>query len=101
MDDNLFFSLVGITEQVYDFFTVKEGKREDFVHQDFDRFGFYIELDPDLYKINRSIFNFWNVLESLGGLYGIFYAICSIVCQLFNMNKAEDRWIKYLYNNYY
>ena len=96
-DINYLMSLVGLTEQVYDFFSVEEISKETGAHNFFSIASFNIQLDRNEDKISRSSMTFWNVLGEIGGLYGLLFGLFSFIDSMFSYNKAENSLASRLY----
>ena len=88
-DDNLAISLVGFTEQVQEFFSVSESGRESVTRGFFLGGEFIVHHSMDLKRISRSVFNFWNVLGEIGGLYGVLHGAFAVVVSIAAFNMAD------------
>ena len=49
------------------------------------------------YHVSRSVFNFWNVLGEIGGLYGVLYGSFAAILSIINFNKTENFMVAQIY----
>ena len=60
---------------------------------------FHITIDEDVVNIDRSAYNFFQVLGDVGGLYGILFSVAASLHSWLNYSKAENYMTKALYQN--
>ena len=87
-DDNMLISLEGITGNAVNYFSVSESQRETVQRGFFTALTVVFQIDPDLHQVQRQVYNFWEVLGEIGGIYGIVYASCSALLSIINYQKA-------------
>ena len=54
-------------------------------------------MNFDLKTVNRSVYNFFNFLGDVGGLYGLFFSLLATLNGFINFQKPENFLIKQLY----
>ena len=89
-DNNMFMSLAGITDQEVDFFEVQEEEISFITAIDGSLLEFIIVLNSDYLEINRSAYNFFQVLGDVGGFYGMLVGLASTLLGWITYGKADN-----------
>ena len=81
---------MGLTTDYIDFFSVAIGHTEYAVYKYFVAAEIVLHQSRDLQIIQRTVFNFWNALSEIGGLYGVLYGICYYLNSVAVHNKTDN-----------
>ena len=54
-------------------------------------------MNFDLKTVNRSVYNFFNLLGDVGGLYGLFFSLLAALSGFLNFHNPENFLVQQLY----
>ena len=54
-------------------------------------------MNFDLKTVNRSVYNFFNLLGDVGGLYGLFFSLLAALNGFLNFQNPENVLVQQLY----
>ena len=54
-------------------------------------------MNYDLKTVNRSVYNFFNLLGDVGGLYGLFYSVLLTLNGFLNFQNPQNFLVQRLY----
>ena len=54
-------------------------------------------MNFDLKTVNRSVYNFFNLLGDVGGLYGLFFSLLAALNGFLNFQNPENFLVQQLY----
>ena len=93
----MLMSVVGLTETVHNIYSLVLSQ-ELFSGSYFIASDISFQLDHNLVKVSRSVFNFWQILGEIGGLYSVLYGVFALTNSIFSYKKSENFMASQLYN---
>ena len=99
-DDSYVFSLTGITDTIREIFSVQISEKEAVNARNYFMMAqIVVQMDLDWHKIERTVFNFQNVLSDIGGLARALQFSFAVVVTLANLNMAHNFVASRLYES--
>ena len=97
-EDNLAFAITGATgfeDLAFDLEPLLT--KHQFKHF-YERFSLQYEMNKDVEKVDRVVYNSFMLLGDVGGLYGILVPLVSTLLGFLNFQKSENKLVQELYS---